>query len=181
MKQITTTKATILTVDLAEGSCAINIGYNAFGVFLWYKHGHRRYERKLDIDKPFRTKKVGWKILGMANDLTEEQWKRIVEEITIKSNIIKSFRNYERKMPQWIYACSTATESGHSLLKANGIVLSNPYPSPKDKQPLCRDCADEDGTCPNYNGRYCNPDLRQSQYVEAQSKVTNPLILIKLR
>jgi hypothetical protein len=42
----------------------------------------------------------------------------------------------------------------------------NPYLNPFNPTPMCRDCADEDGTCPNNNGAFCDPDLAKPQFNE---------------
>lgn len=52
----------------------------------------------------------------------------------------------------------------------------NPYPVPGKPMPMCRDCADENGTCSNFNGMFCDPDLAKIQYEEFEASVkTYPL------
>lgn len=71
-----------------------------------------------------------WQLLGLSTELTEEQWRDVVEETTFGNNIIPIFRNYNRPLPQWTFACATAKESGLSLLEANQIYSVNPYDAP---------------------------------------------------
>jgi len=100
MKQITitTAKATIIVFDLPED--ALNF---------------RGIESISGAE---------FKILGKATELTEEQWRTIVDsnhggfECYDKDMMLKNCRNY----------CNSATESGSSLLSANGVKdWSNPY------------------------------------------------------
>jgi hypothetical protein len=42
----------------------------------------------------------------------------------------------------------------------------NDFTNPFIPTPMCRDCADEDGKCPNNNYAFCDPDLAKIQYSE---------------
>lgn len=61
-----------------------------------------------------------WRILGKANELTEEQWKEVLSDHRIGSGIY--FLGYDNF--QDIVYTDTATESGASLLKLHQ--LENP-------------------------------------------------------
>lgn len=62
-----------------------------------------------------------YKSIGSAHEVTEEQWKGIVEQIGVDEWDV--FVNYVDER----CAFETATESGLSLLKANGVVLENEF------------------------------------------------------
>jgi len=62
-----------------------------------------------------------WRILGTANELTEEQWKEVVEP-SERSGMFKSYK--EHFTNPYFFAYDTANESGASLLKLHK--LENP-------------------------------------------------------
>lgn len=99
-----------------------------------------------------------YKHLGKETELTEEYWKGIVEnhEYPFEEGSF-CYPDYEVYPKIAWKAFNTATESGLSLLKANGVVLDNPY--------------DEPGLMPS---------AELDAYRQAESKVwKNPHIFIK--
>lgn len=116
-------------------------------------------------------------VLGKVSELTEEQCDLIVPKIDIDDptcGFERFMTDDEFARHDRVEACSTATESFHSLLKANGILLDNPL----GKKPI--------RTTPFMNDGYYsdldrveidayNAELKDWQ--EAQSKVSNPLII----
>lgn len=101
-------------------------------------------------------------VLGRASELTEEQWEYLVSRVDDGLFIQgAAFENYHDDETFF----ETATESGHSLLEANGILLVNPYgpDEPKDIPDL---------------GAFTQARREKwKMWKEAQSKITNPLIL----
>lgn len=72
-----------------------------------------------------------WNYLGKATESNEEDWKGIVGQ-SIHTNLYPHY--VEGITPPNLYCYDTATESGLSLLKANGILLENElgkYPESK--------------------------------------------------
>lgn len=64
-----------------------------------------------------------WTIIGRAAELTEEDWKRVVECSTDIPGVT-IFKDYDNDC--WFDYSMGASESGHSLLKAEGLELLNP-------------------------------------------------------
>lgn len=69
-----------------------------------------------------------WQILGVARNLSEEQWKGIVgkDERTVtngtRDSLISGFKDYERHGGSSVFMVKrSATESGLSLLKSKGL------------------------------------------------------------
>lgn len=65
-----------------------------------------------------------WRILGKANELTEEQWKEVVPEIHKGAYVNCDKKTRSWKDYNWDFYTDTATESGASLLKFHE--LENP-------------------------------------------------------
>lgn len=125
-------------------------------LIVYTKHEHF----KPGLPQPIVIPKGEWGIVGRAWELTEEQWKGIVAPLWNGFYnyllINEPVGNYKRLVKE------TATESGHSLLNANGIYQSNPHTKP-----------DED----DYSF-YTHVNLSvQEEWQQAQTKVYNPLIL----
>lgn len=105
-----------------------------------------------------------------STKITEEQLKEVMPRAS-------SGFYYAYNSPYLGAIWNTANEAFHSLKRSLGVVDMNKYPDHNIKHPMCRDCADEDGTCPNYNGRFCEPSLREEQYQQEQSKVRRYAVL----
>lgn len=87
-------------------------------------------DEKITHTDSFELPTGNWRILGNANELTEEQWKEVVEEIHKGAYV-----NYDKKTRRWKdynwdFYTDTATESGASLLKLHK--LDNPLILIKD-------------------------------------------------
>lgn len=72
-----------------------------------------------------------FKHIGKVSEITEEDWRGIVDSIIhyepwTQYQAVELFYNYESKGFSYTY---TSTESGLSLLKANGVLLENPLGS----------------------------------------------------
>lgn len=96
-------------------------------------------------------------LLDFASSLTEEQWRGIVDSILdfdYEKNLY--YKNYCPEPFQSEFSYTTAADSGHSLLNANGIFKENPY------------------------GNYSQAIIDKIDYEawqSAEEKVFNPLIL----
>lgn len=115
-----------------------------------------------------------YKLLGHPSELTEEDWKGIVG--TVKDTphgdtdqLVDRFENYAK---HGYLSCNSATESGLSLLKANGVVMENCF-----------------GEKPDSNDDYYRDAMgitdefykALAEWNKAQSKVwLNPQIFVKL-
>lgn len=111
-----------------------------------------------------------WSHLGGSKELEEEDWKGIVDQ-GAHSGLFSHY--VAGVMPPNIYCYKTATESGISLLKANGVVMENPL-------------GEEPFYSPNMKSETPYADLyehnhRLACWQQAQSKVwVNPQIFVKL-
>lgn len=94
-KEITTIKATILVLDMSGMTHA-------------------------EINTSTVSKDI-WHYLGQLSDITEEQWKQVVDDHD---------DGYFYYPDGYKDTCDTAKESGLSLLKANGVILENDMPFP---------------------------------------------------
>ncbi|MGJ1432871.1 hypothetical protein ACR79M_14950 [Sphingobacterium spiritivorum] len=113
-KQITTGKATIVVVDMPEGSFDPII---EDCMLKYYVDKHIEGTGSVWHTKfPFGN----YKPLGLPSWITEDQWKEIVD--LHYSHL--GFDDYDSDCE--FNVLNTATESGLSLLRANGVVLENP-------------------------------------------------------
>lgn len=169
MKIISTGAADILLVDLIDGSHPINVGHNAEGHFLWYKNGHRTYQKRIDIPQVWM---YNYTILGRAKELTEEQCHEIVS-----SYVETEYPDYGSPYEYVVYTDGedTAKSSFGLFLESQGILLENRYSDFECQNQWCEDGYIDEGY--NYKQRcnYCqeNRDLEE----EAQYKVKNPLVI----
>jgi len=114
MKQqlIKTSKATILVVDLPEGVTAPRI------------ENFKNYSSLFSGESSIcRLPPGNWQLLGKTFEMSDEQWKEIVEEEVL----ILSWDKYSDSP---ITETMTATESGISLLTANKVFKENPNEKP---------------------------------------------------
>lgn len=128
MKQVTITigKVKMLVVDLSQEALNIKcIPYHPYGIYYTVKSsGSSKGKRGCIIKTDFEVKKM-----GNAHQLTEEDWKGIVDSWT--NGYYQDYENDVNHPPidgeDYIdlFCIGTATESGLSLLKANGVVMEN--------------------------------------------------------
>lgn len=151
MKLLNTGIADLLVVpDVPEGANQVKVNENCL-----------YYETIPAIENSVICLPSGYKytVLGRAAELTDSDWAKIVMCANVNSEL--RYHNYEF---QELFF-STPSLSGHSLLKANGILLVNPYgpDEPKDIPDL---------------GAFTQARREKwKMWKEAQSKITNPLIL----
>lgn len=114
-KEITTRKATILVVYLPEGATGLIVNDGNIIVAI-------KYLAAMDIKIP----DGNWQHLGQLSDITEEQWKDVVEDskcfVTDEIGYIDYLNDDQ--------LCPLAKKSGLSLLKANGVLLENTITKP---------------------------------------------------
>lgn len=80
-------------------------------------------DEKITHTDSFELPTGNWRILGNANELTEEQWKEVVEGISTAQLDGVFYKNYLTDKEKQ-YSLEYATESGASLLKLHK--LENP-------------------------------------------------------
>lgn len=118
MKQveIVTSKVEMLVVDLPDGATGIDvIKYWGVRNKICFRTPYvKGWERADNID----ISDGNWQYTGKATELTEEDWDSIVDW----NDENQYYYLYPSK--EW-QGDITATESGLSLLKANGVVLDN--------------------------------------------------------
>lgn len=122
--------------------------------FGWKTFGKRYFDWNTRSEKPLT-------ILGRANELTEEQWREMVERHDLYEGEL--YYNYEGDI-----FFTSATPSGHSLLKSKGLHVENPFRNPDATNVL--------GASPSGSDYEVLDELRE-QWQSAQ-ELTNPLILI---
>lgn len=145
--EIKTEKATLLVVDLPLATTKITevSSFPNNGVYFNFIDKDGSYESGLKSGMIKTDYKV--KHLGKVSEITEEEWKGIVDSFELFNNINVGYKNYYQDEP----VMDNATESGLSLLKANGILLQSK-----------------------------NTPLLSSSWMEAQQKVWyNPHVFIK--
>jgi len=128
MKQITiqTAKAQILIVDLPE--ICNNDADVVSGEHREYLKYHSSDFRGMPNYTFYGLPEGSWQLYGKASELTEEQWRTIVESDYF-DGIGTMYANYEiERIFTFGKTKHRATESGSSLLSANGVNdWSNPY------------------------------------------------------
>lgn len=177
-KQITTGKATIVVVDMPEGAHKINVVEGCYGNEykdqIVYNLKEYTENQILDHIKQIDLPSSHWKLLGQFSQITEDQWKEIVE------SDYRGYKHYWKDngfVPRGFnHRYKTATESGLSLLRAHGVVLENPLGvwNGLDGRPQTfPDGAQFNSAIELYNF--------QKKWDKAQSEVwKNPYIFIKL-
>lgn len=113
MKQLTTSKASILAVEVPEDIDAEYFSGKTFTDFMFISDG--RTERHLTLPK------ANWQILGRASELTEEQAKGIVDKVIMKflpkDKGYEGYRDYENTQAGFY----KALQSWNSLCTKEGI------------------------------------------------------------
>lgn len=181
MKQVTisTGNNEILVFDIPLEATEWGISPN--GWFVWCND---KYDAE-NIDIELEGFKHGmndiprgnWKHLGKAAELSEEDWKGIVDDVLIGGIVgTMGAGGY------WAYAAydksnldgyKTATESGLSLLKGNGVVMENP----RGEMPEKCSCRTGQSMC----FVECGLSLQYAKWREAEEQVwVNPHVFIKI-
>ncbi|SUJ18977.1 Uncharacterised protein [Sphingobacterium spiritivorum] len=111
-----------------------------------------------------------WSHLGPLSQVTEDQWKEIVDQV------ITSYQDYTDNTVVPTFSLFSSTESGLSLLRANGVLLENPlgvWNGPDGRPQTFPDGAQFNSAIELYNF--------QKKWDKAQSEVwKNPYIFIKV-
>lgn len=129
MKQveIVTSKVEMLLVDLPEDAKNVRIETNQsvipYGKSIHFEVSPTKESYGLENTEWQDLPEGNWQHLGKATELTEEDWKGIVDVMKTKNLYINYNRSIEN--PE-VYCYKHAKESGLSLLKANGVVLDIP-------------------------------------------------------
>jgi len=159
-KQIQTGKATILAVELPKGVKEVKIsGLN------WL------CEPSDDIGwYPFLKLPQGnWKPLWFADQLSEMELIDVVDE---RGGVYFDYENNQHipyDFNKWVYFFFNRLDSFSSLLKANGVVVVNPY-----EKPDCDNCI-----CDGMFIHECMEELNLYQQAESQLW-ENVFILVKI-
>ena len=167
MKQITiqTAKAQILIVDLPQDAHHVQLSLNKHSDILYLAKGSPFF---VGIEIP----NEDWQLLGKASELTEEQWRTIVDDVIVvvaelgqTAHQGRGFKNYKGGA-----AYHSVVESGSSLLSANGVMLENPCGEEPD--PIIIDQFPEQVCCgfPTPNGSCCGSGVIQWK----QEQIENP-------
>jgi hypothetical protein len=159
IKQFTTTKGAFAIVrvpDDAYNFITNNFPTNENNLWFYHNDGCNPLHNLAPIGLP----EGDWQIIGLRDSLTEEQWKGIVEPVKFGMFMI-CFRDYEKEG----YMFGLPSQSGHSLLKANGVYQSNPL----GEKPR-----------PFSYVKWGVQARAEQEWQEAQEKVYNPLILKKV-
>ena len=130
MKQkiIETQKGKFLIVDLPDKSQRVHITVSGKLAFFIYNE----LEGSLPVVKnfPFKIEQP----IGFIKDLTEEDWLNIIDVHTFYEPWTQyppedMYFDYNKDAYQW--SPFSATESGHTLLQVNDVLLKNPIPEPE--------------------------------------------------
>lgn len=124
-KTITTDKATLLVVEFPEGAeIESALFVNNYGRYIrWWNKG-KDYLVDLPDDEG------NWQLLGRLPDITEEQWKCVVDFHDKPEGYFRNYIYHTIQAPHiWK---KSATDSGISLLQANEIYFENPIPPFKE-------------------------------------------------
>jgi len=178
MIQITTSKATLLIVDLPEG--AYDLEVKQMGEF-FDKHYILTYKTPIRWDT-FQKRNYDWdtrseskiELIGKTFQLTEEQCAQIVN-----SFIEIEYPDYGSPFGIVNYPDGdTAKESFHSLLEANKVYKENPYGS---KEPDLSDYDIRNASQDYVSSLGVEISLNKDQWQESQSRtMPNSVILKKI-
>ncbi|MGJ1499641.1 hypothetical protein ACR79R_20175 [Sphingobacterium spiritivorum] len=171
-KQITTGKATIVVVDMPG-----NTYYELDPQFIYkeiiinQQNGLIVSKYKLDNDMS------GYNCLGSLSQVTEDQWKEIVDSKIVLNEVLLPKRKVWCNYLENRYSIDfSPCKSGLSLLRANGVLLENPlgtWNGPDGRPQTFPDGAQFNSVIELYNF--------QKKWDKAQSEVwKNPYIFIKV-
>lgn len=172
-KTIVTSKVEMLVVDLPVDAKNVRVGAFDNIYFDSKSQGWDGYDL-------IETPEGNWKHLGKATELTEEDWNGIVDYNECPDPFLGKIKFYQ-KYPDSLNDnfVNTATESGLSLLKANGVVLENEFgDEPKLQETVPQHMLDK-----GYGSNdYVDQLYDGHQWQEAESKVwNNAHLFIKLK
>lgn len=170
IKTINTGFAELVLVKLPEDSTNIRLGNHCIGFNskMWTSD---KDSNGWCIIKLWLGAKKELEYIGIAHDLTEEAWKRIVVNHEIpfdKGNFC--YPDYMVYGSKGFKAFDTATESGLSLLRANEVYFENPL----GEKP-CENDYDFDGII---NGEY-DFNYDTSKWINAQENTGKWVVLKK--
>lgn len=107
-----------IAVQVPEGAYRYDIVDPNFLLFTW-NNANR---------KSIQLPSGSWQILGKAKELTDDQWKSIVDDISFlrpnpynieRDEVVECWQDYTDETEQLV--CYTPTESGLSLLKSKSL------------------------------------------------------------
>lgn len=163
--QIKTGKVEMLVVDLPEGKSFSEIKICCETYYTATET--TQYANSITAECISKSSKE-WNYLGKSTELTEEDWKGIVDQ---KDKGYGVLVNKDYAKDRFTHSLFTATESGLSLLKANGVVVENSL----GKEP--------NNNCNEYTDMFtiAKRARKHQEWQEAESKVwRNAHVFIKL-
>lgn len=168
MKQLQTTKATLLVVKVPEG----NTTWVLYNGTQRMHHGGPSDMIIFNENVPgsFMARRqipyADWEILGLSTEITEEVWRMIMPRMFEGS---PNFPDYSY-VPEFSVIAKNATESARSFIEANGFHWENPYEKPDRLCDYYRDAL-------GLNLEYFEA---QTLYNEAE-QITEPFLILKLK
>lgn len=157
--QIKTAKSVIMLFDLPREATRIRSHSEHGTQCLEFYSAFTDTKTLIPVDP---IEKLDYKYLGKATELTEEDWRGIVDYNECPDPFLGKLKFYQ-KYPDSLNDnfVNTATESGLSLLKANGVEIENPLgdeprfvPEEYDNTP------EEERRFRNNLGAWCNIEDR---------------------
>lgn len=148
-KTIRTDKATVLVVELPEGAInpVVSMGYitarvpnHSYGIpthDIWDYKKNEEYMAKYDPSKEYDdwAKNLhvegNWQLLGRLPEVTEEQWKQVVEEWRMPFPDGRCDVFYKDYVED-VFTEDLPSESALTLLQANEVYFENRNPWEKD-------------------------------------------------
>lgn len=183
MKQqnIKTGKSEILVIDFP--SCATDIKTNYQSVDRnMYRVDLFIYTYK-GVVESIKVPSGRWKPVGKLTALSEEDWKGIVdsEYFDRGRERLELFVNYSIQLTKTFSDTMSATESGFSLLKANGVVMENDF----GEEPVLSDYVFEEhpelvGNPKEYDYEKFESDYKEWEQAQEQVWSPNTHVFIKI-
>lgn len=124
-REIQTSKAKILVVDLPEGAKSISLTKLENKNVLWYQMPIIIGSPTFDLR--FECRDGNWQILGLLDSLTEEQMGSVEDSVWSKFWECNIHQDYEFQAKEPIFKFYRASESFSSLLSSAGITRENEY------------------------------------------------------
>lgn len=176
MKQLTTTKTTLLVVKVPENATDFALGNHCI---CWKSescigerdtNGWCQQSLGLFGGKDYQVNDK-YEILGLSNELTEEVWKELME--TRIDGKWTFYRNYGDGHP-WFDSVDSSVQS---LFEANGIHWTNPHTKPEE--PWFNDSYMNESGSERYSGEMesYREDLHEYEQAEQNS---GPFLVLKL-
>lgn len=151
MRQISLLQGKALLVELPEGAKMQGLQTTSPNAIVYADtHGH-----SVILDLP----PGNWRIIGMLSEVTEEQAKGIVDDVSFKYPYL-----FKRKFED--YSCESENDHDTALESLESAILAEGYGFDSEPEPSYSDCEQYENPLRTYEGRLREWNSRQSRVLD---------------